>query len=67
METDMPLYILCSQCGRVPVTKINELCENCERNRIQRQQRSDAKILRIYRWLTRKPSRAAQERKAGLK
>ena len=63
----MPLYVLCPQCQVVPVSKPGELCENCERNRIQRQQRSDAKILRIYRWLTRKPSRAAQERKAGLK
>jgi hypothetical protein len=26
----MPLYIICGQCKRVPVSKLGELCEDCK-------------------------------------
>ena len=63
----MPLYILCSQCEAVPVTRINELCEECQKRADDAQRRNDRRIFWIIKRLTTKPSRAAQERKAGVR
>lgn len=40
----MPLYILCSQCTQVPVTRPGELCEDCQK-RADEQARQDKRKL----------------------
>lgn len=57
-------------CGNLAAPN-QSLCYECmERENVRqaaKQERRDNAILRIYHRLTQKPSRAAQERKAGLK
>ena len=69
----MPLTTYCINavfCGGYAV--IGEyLCRDCLQReadeRLRQQGMQDAKIYRIYKKLISKPSRAAQERKAGLR
>lgn len=45
----MPQYILCPACVRVPVTRIGELCESCQRKADAQDKRNEAKLDRLER------------------
>ena len=51
-----PLYILCPVCQAVPVSRINELCEECKR----KQQESDRRTKEKLDRLEKKPRRGSE-------
>lgn len=51
----MPLYVLCPQCERVPVTKPGELCEGCQKAVDEQDERQAARDERTLEKLSRKP------------
>jgi hypothetical protein len=52
----MPLYVLCPQCTKIPVTKLNELCEDCKRKQQERDRRTEKQLDR----LEKKPRRVSE-------
>jgi hypothetical protein len=51
----MPLYVLCPQCQRVPVSRINELCESCQKQKDEADRRNKATLNK----LEKKPRRVS--------
>jgi hypothetical protein len=54
----MPQYILCPQCTQVPVTRIGELCADCQKQKDASDRRNKATLDR----LERKPRRPSEVR-----
>jgi hypothetical protein len=48
VEIDVPQYILCPQCTQIPVTRTNELCEACDRQRKEKEQEAQKRYDLLY-------------------
>ena len=52
----MPLYIICPQCDRIPVTRPGELCETCQKQADEQARKYKQELDR----LERKPRRPSE-------